>query len=122
MGGAVRWTRSAGISDIPVTIKPLAEATLLGVLHADKAFLVESMIDFYVVLIVGVLVRTRTDPVSVRIVSVRSDIHVRKRIVLHQLKGDRVDQIAWPRGELIGGSVQNGAPRASVGREVVEGY
>src|SRR2546423_5680543 len=78
------------------------------------------MVDPDVVLIVIALVRSRTDPVGVWIICTGPHVYVWQWIVLHELEGDWIDQVAGSCRELVGRSVQDGAAWARVCRYVIE--
>src|SRR5260370_40654008 len=80
------------------------------------------MVDLDVVLIVGALIRSRTNPIGVRVVARRPHTFIGKRIVLHELEGNRIDQVARFGRKLVFGPVEEWAARAHVSRHVVERY
>ena len=116
------WTRSARIGDIAETVEAVARVSLPRVFDAHQVLITEPVVDLDVVLIVGALIRSGTNPIRVRVVARRPHAFVGKRIVLHELERNRIDQVARIRWKLVFGPVKVWAAWAHVSRHVVERY
>src|SRR5579864_3495698 len=78
------------------------------------------MVDPDVVLIIRILIRSRANPVGVRVVGRIAYVFVRKWIVLHQFERNRIDQVTGPGWELVGGSIQYRAAWTCVSSDIVK--
>ena len=96
LGASVGKSRGVCIAHIPEQVGRLVVATLIREFGAKRAGRAELVVNFYIKLIVPVLVCTGPNPVVQVVIGTRAHVQIRQGIQLDHLKSHGIDDVAGP--------------------------